>query len=140
MDCQHAGGDHLDVDSFSILHLSSRGGSIERAQLRCSFQALTLRQAAALAAELKTMAACTPHVRATPAPPSERRYWIVTVTTPPIPLTLTVLQRWEEELLAIEQRWSGCRFLGWRTPAGASLLRHSSSAHENGGLRRAAQS
>lgn len=172
------------MDSFSILHLSSRGGNIERTQLRYSFQTLTLRQAAALAAELKTMAACTPHVHAAPAPApaSERRHWIVTATTPPIPLTLTVLRRWEDELLAIEQRWSGSRFLGWRTSATpaarpglqgrsckeggasgassrgggesadgndhlsqrqlviASLLRHSYSAHEGGGFRRAAQS
>jgi hypothetical protein len=49
------------------------------------------------------------------APLSDRRCWMVTVTTPRIPLTLTVLRRWEEELLVIEQRWSGCRFLGWRT-------------------------
>jgi hypothetical protein len=110
------------VDSFSILPLSSPGPNIERVRLYCAFQAPTLRQAAALAAELKTIAACAPRVRSVAAPPSDRRDWIVTATTPPIPLTLTVLRGCEEELLAIERRWSGCRFLGWRTD-GKPLVR-----------------
>jgi hypothetical protein len=117
MECPHAAGHHRDVDSFSILPLSSRGANIERAQLRCSFQAVTLRQATALAVELRAMAASTPRVRSVAAAPSQLRCWIVTATTlpMPMPLTLTVLRRWEAELLAIEQRWSGCCFLGWRT-------------------------
>ena len=52
---------------------------------------------------------------------SPRRDWIVAFVTPLIPLTLAVLRRWEAELLEVEQRFSGCRFLGWRTgPAGPS--------------------
>jgi len=39
----------------------------------------------------------------------------VSLTTPPAALTLAVLQLWEGEMLAVEQRWPGCRFLGWRT-------------------------
>ncbi len=115
MECPPAGGHHRDVDSFSILPLSSRGANIERVQLLCSFQAVTLRQAAALAVELRAMAASTPRVRSVAAGPLKLRCWIVTATTLPMPLTMTVLRRWEAELLAIEQRWSGCCFLGWRT-------------------------
>jgi hypothetical protein len=40
---------------------------------------------------------------------------MVTLTTPPMPLTLDVLQTWEGKMLAVEHRWPGCRFLGWRT-------------------------
>jgi hypothetical protein len=115
MECPHGRGHHRDVDSFSILPLSSRGANTERVQLRCSFQAATLRQAAALAVELRAMAASTPRVRSVAAVPSQPRCWIVTATTLPMPLTLTVLRRWEAELVAIEQRCSGCCFLGWRT-------------------------
>ena len=94
---------------------------------------------------------------------SSRRDWIVTFVTPLIPLTLAVLWRWEAELLDIEQGFSGCRFLGWRTgpaesrdgeqdgrEAGASaedpptqrqlvrasLLRHPSAWREDGARRR----
>jgi hypothetical protein len=82
-----------------------------------------------------------------------------------IPLTLAVLRRWEAELLDVEQRFSGCRFIGWRTgPAGpseadqashetgaatdaaptqrqlvrASLLRHPSLGRDDGARRRPA--
>jgi hypothetical protein len=45
-----------------------------------------------------------------------RRDWIVILTTPPMPLTLDVLQLWEGEMLSVERRWRhGCRFLGWMT-------------------------
>ncbi len=50
--------------------------------------------------------------------PSEQagpREWIVTLTTPPMPLTLELIQSWEGEMLAVERRWPGCQFLGWRT-------------------------
>jgi hypothetical protein len=94
---------------------------------------------------------------------SPRRDWIVTFVTPLIPLTLAVLRRWEAELLEVEQRFSGCRFLGWRTgPTGppegeetrpgagastddpptqrqlvrASLLRHPSITRDDGTGRR----
>lgn len=32
-----------------------------------------------------------------------------------MPLSLDVLRPWEGEMLAVERRWPGCRFLGWRT-------------------------
>lgn len=88
----------------------------------------TLRSAAALALELRAIAAYVPRVRAVATPPSERRDWIVTATTPQIPVTLSVLQRWEEELLAIAQRSPGCRFLGWRTRASSATSGHSDAS------------
>jgi hypothetical protein len=49
---------------------------------------------------------------------------IVVLTTPPLPLTLAVIQLWERKMLAVEQRRPNSRFLGWTTsltPAGASI-------------------
>jgi hypothetical protein len=40
---------------------------------------------------------------------------MVTLTTPKMPLALDVLQPWERAMLAVEHRWPGSRFLGWRT-------------------------
>jgi hypothetical protein len=119
------------VDSFGILPLPSRGAEIERTHLCCSFHAPTLHQAAALAGELRAIAASAPRIRAVVVDSSPRRDWIVTFVTPLIPLTLAVLRRWEAELLDLEQRFSGCRFLGWRTrPAGPSEADQAS--HETG--------
>ena len=111
----HASNDHRYVDSFSILPLSAGGGEIERTHLRCSFHAPTLRRGEALAAELRAIAASAPRIRAVKVDSSPRRDWVVVFTTPLVPLTLTVLRRWEDELLELERRFSGCRFLGWRT-------------------------
>jgi len=104
------------VDSFSTLHLSPRDDEIERAQLRCSFQLPTLRRAAGLAVELRPIAVEAPRLQA--VPPWDRHDWIVTVTTAEIPLTVESLAGWEEEMVAIEGAWPGCRFLGWRTLRG----------------------
>jgi len=50
---------------------------------------------------------------------------VVELTTPPLPLTLAVIQLGErKKMLAMEQRWPSGRFLGWTTswmPAGASI-------------------
>jgi len=114
------------VCSSSKLHLGPSTAINERAQLCCSFQAPTLRLAAGLAAELGMIDAHVPRIRSARTPASDRGNWIVTVTTPEIPLTLTVLRRWEEELLTVQQRWPGCRFLGWKT-YGAPPARRSSA-------------
>ena len=143
MDLRHAASDHRGVDSFSILPLSARGANAERVRLRFSFQAVTLPQAAAVAVELRAMAASTPRIRAVPAQPVGSRCWIITATTLPLPLTLSALRRWEQELLTIERRCSGSRFLGWRiaaTPAdggplaveGASAAREAPPPGEGG--------
>ncbi len=114
MDRAGADRDHRYMRSFSILALSPRGESVEQAQLCCSVQAPTLRIAAGIAAELRTTAAHVPRVRAARASRPQRCDWIVTASTPMIPVTLEVLTRWEEAMLAIEQAWPECRFLGWR--------------------------
>lgn len=41
--------------------------------------------------------------------------WIVTLTTTPSPLGLDLIESWEQRMLAVEHRWPGARFLGWRT-------------------------
>jgi hypothetical protein len=151
------------VDSFSIVPLQPRSGEIERRRLSCSFHAPTLRQAASLAGELRAIAASVPRIRAVIVESSPRRDWIVRFVTPLVPFTLAVLRRWEAELVEVERRFSGCRFLGWRTrpaesadagklPTGsaaatddppsqrqlvrASLLRHPSVVREDGAVRR----
>lgn len=84
-------------------------------RLSLSLQAPDLREAVNLAAELRTLGADV--VQVCPSQPRlpGRWEWIVTLTTPPVPLTLAVLQLWEREMLAVEDRWPGCHFLGWRT-------------------------
>jgi len=116
------------VCSSSILHLGPSAAINERAQLCCSFQAPTLRLAAGLAAELGMVDAHVPRIRSAKTPPSDRCNWIVTVTTPEIPLALTVLSRWEEELLTVQQRWPGCSFLGWKTYGALPARRCSAGA------------
>jgi hypothetical protein len=140
------------VGCFDALSNTSRGAIVERVHLCYSFQTPTLRQAAGLAAELRTVAAFVPRISATKTR-VDRPDWIVTVATPQIPLTLIVLRRWEEEMLAIEHRWSRCRFLGWRIGTRpkedaaaieassqrqlvvASLLRHPPGEYERGAQR-----
>ncbi len=87
----------------------------ERVRLSLSVQASCLRHAASLAAELRSIGADV--VRVHPSQPRlpGRRDWTVTLTTPPVPLTVAVIQLWEGEMLAVEHRWPGCHFLGWRT-------------------------
>ncbi|HTD58803.1 MAG TPA: hypothetical protein VK672_07900 [Solirubrobacteraceae bacterium] len=85
------------------------------ARLSCSFQAGSLRQATSLAAELRTLAGHLARVHPLPPQDPGRRIWIVTLTTPPMPLTFDVLRAYEGRMRAIEHRWPGCRFLGWTT-------------------------
>jgi hypothetical protein len=66
----------------------------------------------------------------------------VVLTTPPLPLTLAVIQLWEREMLAVEQRWPRGRFLGWKTswtPARASIGSGESDRHAAGERRRRTQ-
>jgi hypothetical protein len=130
MDARAVGGQDGFVSSSSVLFCASFTDR-DRAHLRLSFQATSLRQAGGIAAELGTVAADVPLVHQ-PAPglPGQRN-WIVSLTSPPLPLTLEVIQFWEGGMLTIEQRWPGCRFLGWRTygasappPAGSGEPAH----------------
>lgn len=86
----------------------------DRSRLRFSFQASSLREAVNVAAELRTIAADVTRVHLSLLRQPGRRDWIVAFTTPPMPLTLEVVQLWEAEMLAVEHRWAGCHFLGWR--------------------------
>jgi hypothetical protein len=67
---------------------------------------------------------------------------VVVLTTPQLPLTLAVIQLWEREMLAVEQRWPSGRFLGWKTswtPARASIGSGESDRHAAGERRRRTQ-
>ena len=87
---------------------------VARTRLSFSFHAPTLERATALAADLRRVDGHVPRILLVNRLPSSRRERVVTVTTPEIPLNVTVLRRREAELVAIEERWPGCRFLGWR--------------------------
>jgi hypothetical protein len=86
----------------------------DSSRLYISFQASSLSQAEGLAAELHAIA---PDVALSPARSQEpgRPDWTVALATPPLPLTLAFIREWEGEMLAVEGRWPGCQFLGWRT-------------------------
>src|ERR1700689_442597 len=67
---------------------------------------------------------------------------VVVLTTPPLPLTLAVIQLWERKVLAVEQRWPRGRFLGWTTswtPARASIGSGEPDRHAAGERRRPTQ-
>jgi hypothetical protein len=100
------------VDPSSNLNLD---GAVARVRLSCSFHAPTFQRATALAADLRRVDAQTPRIRRVNTMPASRREWVVTITTPEIPLSVRVLRRREAELLEIQESWPGCRFLGWRT-------------------------
>ena len=105
------------MDSVSPSRVQSRPSFTDqdRSRLRFSFQASSLPQAVKLAAEFGTISADVARTYASPLRPLGRRDWMVVLTTPPMPLTLEVVQLWEEEMLAVEHRWPGCHFLGWTT-------------------------
>jgi hypothetical protein len=111
----------------------------EGLRLRLSFQASDLREAASLAAELRTIGADAVRVHPSQLRLPGRRDWTVTLTTPPVPLTVAVIQLWEGEMLAVEHRWPGCLFLGWRTchaPNASIGSLERGPDHDNAGARR----
>jgi len=80
-----------------------------------SFQASSLREAVRLAADLQAMAEAPAQVRPAASAPAGRRDWVVTLVTPPVALTVANVEALEDEMIGLERRWPGCRFLGWRT-------------------------
>ncbi len=86
----------------------------DRSYLCFTLQVSSLRQAALIAAELRTIAACAVRVHP-PVPLPGRREWTVALTTPQLSLTLAVVRSWEREMLAVEHRWPGSHLLGWMT-------------------------
>lgn len=102
---------------MSTPRVPSRPSTTEQEDVRLSlsFQASNFREAANLAAELRTIGADAVRVHLSRPCLPGRRDWAVTLTTPLVPLTVAVIQLWEGEMLAVEHRWPGCHFLGWRT-------------------------
>src|SRR6185437_8348196 len=68
-------------------------------------------------------------------------YWTVAFTTPA--LTPAAMQSLERELLAVEHRWPGSRFLGWtaspRPPASMEGIGRESDRDARGARRRPSQ-
>jgi hypothetical protein len=87
----------------------------EVVRLSFSFQTPSARQAVQLACQLRTMAADVARMRPSSPRPPGRRDWTVVLTTPPVPLTVAVIQAWEGAMLAVEHRRPGCHFRGWTT-------------------------
>ena len=86
----------------------------DRMCLRFSFEAPSRRRAVELASELRTIAGNVVQVRpARPRLRSRRRRWIVALKTPPTPLELRAIRRWEDEIGAVAGRCPDCPFLGW---------------------------
>jgi hypothetical protein len=73
------------------------------------------RQAAKLAAELGSLGAHETRACPAPARAPGQREWIVSLTTPTLELTSASIRTWESEMLALERRSPGCRFLGFKT-------------------------
>ena len=90
--------------------------------LRVVFEAVSLRRAAAVAAELEATARAPARIHLTAplltaASLSEHpRTWTVELTTPAMPLELAALQQWERKMVSVENKCQGSRFLGWTTP------------------------
>jgi CheY-like chemotaxis protein len=83
-------------------------------QLRVSFEALSLRQAVELAAELRTMVRGTIQVRPAPLRILTRRRWTVILTTGPV--SPARVREWEGDMKDLAQARSGCRFVGAAAP------------------------
>ena len=85
----------------------------DRMCLRFSLEAPSRRQAVEVASELRTIAGNVVQVR--PARPRlrTRRHWIVALKTPPTPLELGAIRRWQSEMEAVAARFPDCRFVGW---------------------------
>jgi hypothetical protein len=94
----------------------------EGAGLRVTFEAASLEQAAALAAELRRITDSSPAINpAAPLRAGRRRSggaqtWIVELILPAMRLGAEI-QAMERTMLSLEYRSEGSRFLGWTTTA-----------------------
>jgi hypothetical protein len=86
----------------------------EHRHLRFCFEAARLRQALALAAELRTYAPDDVHVRPAPWRFLRGPVWTVAATTPPALLAPAVLELWEEAMEEVVRRCPDCRLVGWK--------------------------
>ena len=112
IDFSRANGKHDSVSTSDPLSGPPLAGE-RQTRLRCSFAASDLRRALRIATELRKITAAA-HVRRG-SQSDGWPGWIVTLTTPQLPLTLDVIELWEGRMLAAERMWPGCRFLGWTT-------------------------
>jgi hypothetical protein len=98
----------------------------ERSRLRFSFQAASLRQAVAIAAEMRARNDVEAvHVHPAQRGETQGRQWTVALTTHPVALSWDGLRDWESDLVSAAQRRVGCRPLGWTTCGNATASRSS---------------
>lgn len=93
----------------------------DSSSLSLAMQASSFRAAVDATADLRRVADTPARVSSVASTHDGRREWRVTLTTPPVPLKLELIRSLEEEMLAIERRRPGCRFLGWRTGRATQL-------------------
>jgi hypothetical protein len=104
-------------------HLPSSAAEPDRVRLRATFEASSLRRAAAVAAELKRIVGEQAQIhpvaplRASFPTVTDSGTWTVELTMPAMQLSSAAIHLWERKLLALEYRWPGSRFLGWTTSA-----------------------
>ena len=118
-------------------HLPSSAAEPDRVRLRATFEASSLRRAAAVAAELKRMVGEQAQIN--PVAPlrggfptvTDSGTWTVELTMPAMQLSSAAIHLWERKLLSLEYRWPGSRFLGWTTSAMPAISeRRSATVHQ----------
>ena len=117
------GGDAFErLAADAVTAIAMRAASPDdRLRLRFCFEVGGLRDAVKLATDLRRVARAM--VRVHPGTPrrSQRRLWIVALTTPPARVGPETIRRWGADLRDIAHRHEGCRLVGLQplpAPAG----------------------
>ena len=87
----------------------------DQVRLRLAFEVPSHRQAVEVGTTLSTMCGTDAAVSSTQPSLPRARSWRVELLTEPLRLDVSVIQRWEGRMLAMEESWPGSRFLGWMT-------------------------
>jgi hypothetical protein len=109
-------GDSVGDLTREALQVLAQYGLCDRdsRRLRFYFEASNLREAVALATELRTYVPDAVHVRPALRRVLRGRPWTVAVTTPPAPLLPAVISLWERAMHDIVRERHACTFVGGR--------------------------
>src|SRR4051812_19018839 len=109
-----AGGDPVAALTRQALETLGRYGLDEsdRRALRFYFEAPSLREAVALANDLRAFAPSAVHVRPSMRYALRGRPWRVAMTTTPAPLVPAVVSLWQSAMLDVASDRSACRLVG----------------------------
>ena len=110
------GGDPVAALTRDALEALGRYGlgDDDRRRLRFYFEAASLREAVALAHELRAYSADAVHVRPSLRRALRGRPWTVAITTAPAPLAPAVISLWQRAMADIARDRSACRLVGGR--------------------------